>query len=348
VLILIVGAVVFLQKGQPAQLPASGGQDIPTSATSTVALQKKDQYPRAKELSTPDAFINTGTTTIAGLIAQGHVVLVDFWTYSCINCQRTIPYLNAWYTKYKDQGLVIVGVHTPEFDFEKEFANVAEAVKKFGIEYPVVLDNDYSTWQAYGNRYWPHEYLIDIDGFVVHDHIGEGGYEETEAAIQKALAERATRLGATTTLDTSLAASAIHSGPSTSVLTPETYFGSARNEFIGNISRGVPGTQTATLPDALSPDTTYLSGTWDIQDQFAKSAGAGKIVVQYQGQIINLVASSETPMTLSLSQDGTSAGTVVVHDAQLYQLKDNGTPGTHTIEITVPSAGLRAFTLTFG
>src|SRR3990167_6793967 len=119
------------------------------------------------------------------------VVLLDIWTYSCINCQRTIPYLNEWYKEYEDEGPVIIGLHTPEFSFEKVQENVEKAVKDFGIKYPVVLDNDFSTWQAYKNQYWPRKYLIDIDGYIVYDHAGEGQYKETEVAIQKALRERA-------------------------------------------------------------------------------------------------------------------------------------------------------------
>jgi len=115
-------------------------------------------------------WINTDPVTKESL--KGKVVLIDFWTYSCINCIRTLPYLTSWYEKYKDSGFILLGVHTPEFEFEKEIDNVQWAVDKWGIEYPVVLDNDYGTWQAYGNRYWPRKYLIDIDGFIVYDHIG--------------------------------------------------------------------------------------------------------------------------------------------------------------------------------
>jgi thiol-disulfide isomerase/thioredoxin len=133
----------------------------------------------AIEIEDPTGFINVSSTfTLASLIGN-KVVLLDFWTYSCINCVRTIPYLNAWYQKYESQGLVIVGIHTPEFDFEKNITNVQAAVKQYGIQYPVVLDSDQGTWTAYNNLYWPHEYLIDMAGYIVHDHVGEGDYAET-------------------------------------------------------------------------------------------------------------------------------------------------------------------------
>jgi thiol-disulfide isomerase/thioredoxin len=144
----------------------------------------------APDISTPDGFINTDGKPITLAELRGKkVVLVSFWTFSCINCKRTLPYLNEWYSKYKDQGLEIVSIHTPEFAFEKVLKNVEDAVKVQGIQYPVVLDNDFSTWQAYGNQYWPRKYLLNKDGYIIYDHIGEGAYEETENRIKQALEE---------------------------------------------------------------------------------------------------------------------------------------------------------------
>ena len=162
------------------------------------AADKQAGYPPAIEIADPTGFINASSSfRLANLIGKD-VILLDFWTYSCINCIRTIPYLNAWYQRYHDQGLEIVGIHTPEFDFEKDISNVQAAIMKFGIQYPVVLDSNYGTWTAYGNLYWPHEYLIDMAGYIVHDQIGEGNYSETEQEIQKLLAERSAILGAFT------------------------------------------------------------------------------------------------------------------------------------------------------
>ncbi len=145
---------------------------------------------RAAEISTPNGFINTnGKPITIGELRNKKVVLVSFWTYSCINCKRTLPYFNDWYTKYKDQGLEIVSIHTPEFSFEHVLKNVESAVATHKIEYPVVLDNDYSTWSLYGNQYWPRRYLVNKDGYIIYDHIGEGDYEETENRIKIALEE---------------------------------------------------------------------------------------------------------------------------------------------------------------
>ena len=216
-LLIIVGVAVIFgwDKELEAALPAGsfaevgieqsllsaqpGSPPMPAVATSTAFVslaQKALIYQKAPELAGIDGYINTdGQPINLSQYVGKDVVLIDFWDYSCINCQRTLPYLNAWYAKYKDQGLVVIGVHTPEFSFEHLLSNVQAAVARFGIQYPVVLDNEYSTWNAFQNEYWPNEYLIDIDGYVVHTHAGEGDYDGTEAAIQQALAERAARLG---------------------------------------------------------------------------------------------------------------------------------------------------------
>jgi len=178
--ILIVGAVYYFES---TKVKPNFVQE-PSEQLSV----KAGKYNLAPELRGIVGYINT-KEGLQLKDLRGKVVLVDFWTYSCINCIRTLPHLVAWDTQYRDQGLVIVGVHTPEFDFEKDTQNVQAAVEKYGIEYPVVQDNNYATWNAFKNRYWPHKYLIDAEGYIRYDHIGEGGYEETELKIQELLAE---------------------------------------------------------------------------------------------------------------------------------------------------------------
>src|SRR3989344_6786961 len=179
--ILLAAVVVGIFYLNSQKASRSGGESVEVK-TNINKEEKLARYEPAKEITTPDGFINIDgePITISEFIGK-KVILVDFWTYSCINCQRTTPYLNAWYKKYgstllttSSPGLVIIGLHTPEFEFEKNYQNVLEATKKMGIKYPVVLDNDYSTWNAYQNRFWPRKYLIDIDGYIVYDHIGEG------------------------------------------------------------------------------------------------------------------------------------------------------------------------------
>jgi thiol-disulfide isomerase/thioredoxin len=151
--------------------------------------RKEEGYPRAEEIRESFGLINTDGVSIKEAAGE-KVVLLEFWTYTCFNCQNAQPHINAWHEKYEDDGLLVVGVHTPEFGFEKEYANVEAAVREAGIEYPVVLDNSYATWNAYDNRFWPAWYLIDADGFVRYKHFGEGAYDETEAKIEELLAER--------------------------------------------------------------------------------------------------------------------------------------------------------------
>ncbi|HLD80526.1 MAG TPA: thioredoxin family protein [archaeon] len=182
VLVVVAGLVYFIQSMKPAVQDSPGPVGLEGEMDDLL-------YPRAPELAGIAGYVNVeqGFTLES---VKGKVVLVDFWTYSCINCIRTLPYLTAWHEKYKDKGLVIVGAHTPEFEFEKDPENVKRAVEKHGIEYVVVQDNDYATWRAYRNRFWPHKYLVDAEGFVRYDHIGEGAYDETEDVIRKLLMER--------------------------------------------------------------------------------------------------------------------------------------------------------------
>ena len=335
-------------------------QTSSTTITDRTAIQaqKTVQYPRAKEFVDPTGFINTNTFRLSDIVGM-KVVLLDFWTYSCINCERTIPYLNAWYQKYKDLGLEIVGVHTPEFDFEKDFTNVSNAVKQLGIMYPVVMDSNQGTWNAYQNLYWPHEYLIDIDGFIVHDKIGEGDYDKTEQAIQQALEERNVALGLGLTIPTTIVnPSGVISMDSSKVASQETYFGAMRNQFLGNGNIAVTGDQTLKLPSQqnVAPNTLYLEGMWNFHDEYAESSSTNaKIEFSYNAKNVYFVASSNTGLassangvTVKVFEDGILVKTLKIKEHQLYTLIQGQDYGKHTILIEVDEAGLQAFTFTFG
>ncbi len=353
--LLIIAAIIFIEARKPAHIDSSTAPDvtstIPVSQDhASVLAAKAAEYSKAKEFVDPTDFINAKPFTLSSLIGN-KVVLIDFWTYSCINCQRTIPYLNAWYQKYKDYGLVIVGVHTPEFSFEKDYGNVAAAVQKAGIQYPVVLDNNMGTWDAYNNEYWPNEYLIDIDGYVVHNQVGEGNYAGTEKAIQAALAERDQVLGIkqsipTGTVDPTNAIALDDNG----VQSPETYFGAERNEYLGNGTQAKVGNQTLAIP--LTPpqlNTLYLNGTWNFQSQYAESVSpVTNIEYNYDAEHVYMVASAKNPVTLKISVDGAAYRTVTVQADQLYDLIDGSSYGQHTMQIEVDGAGLDAYTFTFG
>ena len=357
------GSAVASSTTESTATTTSAAQTKKTSVLSRVTyptqVEKALRYPRVPELASPDAYLNTDGKPISLAQYRGkNVVLIDFWTYSCINCLRTVPYLTGWYQKYKDQGLVIIGVHTPEFAFEHVEKNVRDALTRLGIKYPVVLDNEYATWNAFGNQYWPREYLVDVDGYIVHDHAGEGEYDVTEKAIQDALAERAARLGVSEAIDSSTV-----SVPATdlrAIQSPETYFGSDRNQYLGNGKRGISGAQTFTLPNSIDTNTLYLDGPWDIQPELAESRGTASITYTYNAHDINLVASASTSVTIDILLDGKPVGTLagtdvdaktskaVIQSERLYNLVHSATPGSHTIQIKIEGAGLDAYTFTFG
>jgi len=203
VLVLIAVAALARPSNSSPEAPASEAAPQPTTAAkeqnvapavaasppeATAMPAPRPSGPIAPDFDGGGAWINSEPLKLADLSSQGKVILVDFWTYGCYNCQNTLPYVKQWWEKYKHQGLVIVGVHTPEFEAEHVLANVQDAVQRQGIGWPVVQDNEYAIWRAYGNNYWPHFYLIDERGQIIYDHIGEGAYDETDRQIALALA----------------------------------------------------------------------------------------------------------------------------------------------------------------
>lgn len=341
-IVMILGAIFYFQTlGSDMKKPFSS---INIGRTTE---GKSGKYPQAKEIVNPSGFINANPFGLKDLIGK-KVILVDFWTYSCINCQRTMPYLNAWYEKYGDKGLEIVGIHSPEFEFEKDYDNVVRAVEKFGVSYPVVLDNDFSTWRAYGNRYWPRKYLIDIDGYVVYDHIGEGGYEETEEKIQELLRERTERLGAVSeTLGGSVFPPNAPRVDASRIGSPEIYFGSARNAFLGN-GTPLPSEQNFVFPEERELNVLYLEGRWKFTPEYAENAGKAKIAFRYDSKDVYFVAEALDPVNIRIFRDGNFVDEIQVSDSSLYTLVKGVEYEEHLLEIEVDNAGLRAFTFTFG
>ncbi len=311
--------------------------------------QKQVRYKKVPELSSIDGYVNTDNKPINLAELKGKVVLLDIWTYSCINCQRTLPYINNWYAKYKDQGLVVIGLHTPEFAFEKIQSNVEKAVEKFGIKYPVVLDNDYSTWNALGNQFWPRKYLVDIDGYIIYDHIGEGAYEETEKAIQNALKERVARMDMEDKIPTSITKPLDEViVDSSKVKSPETYFGSARNQYLANGTVGRAGEQTLTIPSAISSNRLYLGGKWNMTSEYAENKSVGTIVFNYEAKNVYITAGSTEGVELEIYKDDVFVKKIIIKDETLYSLIQDEAYGKHTLKIVIPKAGLQAFTFTFG
>jgi hypothetical protein len=258
-----------------------------------------------------------------------------------------------------------VGVHTPEFDFERQRDNVSQAVKDAGILYPVVLDNEYGTWTNYCNHFWPRKYLIDIYGNIVYDHAGEYHYDETERKIQELLQERMNvfHLQGDVARDT-VSPTGTMTVDISQLGSPETYFGSKRNEFLTNGTSGTVGLQTLTMPRTTEQNALYLDGSWNFQQEFAENASSkAKIVFRYKAKSVYFVASSDAPVTVTVLRDGKplssergvdvvesngSTHTTIQAD-RLYKLIDDPVGyAEHTLELIIENPGLRAFTFTFG
>jgi thiol-disulfide isomerase/thioredoxin len=304
-----------------------------TSALLSEETTRQDSRP-VPEFSGISAWLNSPPLTMEGL--RGKVVLVQFWTYSCINCLRTLPYVTRWHEQYKDKGLVVVGVHTPEFAFEKERANVETAIKRLGIHYPVAQDNQYRTWRAFGNQYWPAAYLIDRSGAIVATQFGEGGYQQMENTIARLIGERTPVAQAA---DPDLSA----------VATPELYLGSEKNDdAIVETQNAARGERSYALPDSVPPNRFALSGLWNVTDDRATSSADGdEIVLRFNAPKVNLVAGSLSRQTLSVTIDDMPQPPVTVDGSRLYSLY-SGAGGEHVLRLRVPRAGLSAYSFTFG
>ncbi len=277
----------------------------------------KSQFVKGPEFAQISGYINTPNNSPITLSSlKGKVVLVDFWTYSCINCIRTIPHLNDWNQKYADKGLVIVGVHSPEFEFEKNYGNVKAAVQRFGITYPVILDSDHGTWNAYGNQYWPRDYLIDSQGYIRDNHIGEGGYDQTEKAIQSLLAERASQMGmkeiSFNTKPTQIKPGSLQSVDLNQSTTPEIYLGYSKARApIGNPEGFRPDqTVSYSIPSNTNfqPSIVYLQGYWkNNPDNMELQSDTGRIALIYYAKSASIVAGGKGGGVVSNDNDKAAA-----------------------------------------
>ncbi len=362
VLLAIVGTISFIESGKVDTGSSVGNQDIAIAEPSETRIaEKQKQFDVAKEISTPDGFLNVEEINITDLIGE-KIILVDFWTYSCINCQRTLPYLNSWHEKYADEGLVILSIHTPEFEFEKEYANVARAVEKWDIQYPVILDNDYSTWRSYKNRYWPRKYLIDIDGFIVYDRIGEGAYDETEAKIVELLNERNAIFGMREVRLAESVPDDVDEVDFSQVRTPETYLGASRVEYLANAPESECAGNTCTFVSEGDPglNTFELDGTWTINPEEVRlESDTGSIFIRFNANKVNIVveSDSEAKAEIYLNEKriednagySVEEGVVRFKEPDLYNLVDlKGEYGEHLLEIRFLEPGAEAFAFTFG
>lgn len=297
---------------------------------------KLDNQGQAPELLGGQEWLNGDPLTLAEL--KGRVVLIDFWTYSCVNCIRTLPYLRAWHDKYASKGLVIIGVHSPEFEFEKSLDNLQAAVQDFDINYPVVQDNDFTIWRSYDNRYWPAKYLLDKEGTIRYTHFGEGQYDETEAVIQKLLGEEAELVDMPEYQNVSRS--------------PETYLGYWRLGSV--VSSPTPvhdQLETYSTPDNFPVNALGFQGDWTVHYQHAVPTAGSSLHFRFHAKEVNLVmapAKDGTTPTVDVLLDGQPVKTLEINKDQLYNLIKLDQGENHLIEIRFPQGGVEVYAFTFG
>src|ERR1700733_4968569 len=332
------------------------------AASTTDAQPPLDNEGPMPDLSGAVAWLNSPPLSSKSL--KGKVVLVDFWTYSCVNCLRSLPYIEGWAAKYKDAGLVVIGVHTPEFAFEKERSNVEKAVRDLKVNYPVAVDSDYAIWKAFNNEYWPAHYFIDGKGRIRYHHFGEGEYGESERVIQELLRENGAQLSSLGAI--SIAGSGAEAVPDhANQRSPETYVGYHRAEHFASIQAIARDSRKVyTLRPRLSLNQWGLAGTWKVSAESAVlQTTSGKIVFRFHARDLHLVLGPTMdgkPVRFTVKLDGTApgedhgsdtdaSGAGTVQDHRLYQLiRQKGPVEDRTFEIEFLDPGVQAFAFTFG
>ncbi len=318
-----------------------------SSSSSSTDFMNLPLIVRAPEFTGLGPWHNSEPFTLASL--RGKVVLIDFWTYSCINCIRTLPYIEGYWDTYKDTGkFVLLGVHTPEFTFEKSEKNVAAAIKNHGLTYPVAQDNEFGTLRAFANQYWPAKYLIDANGYIRYTHFGEGEYEQTDKAIASLLNE------AGVTMTGGSVSSASSSEGASGLVSPETYVGTRSWPAFGN-SAGEPdlSAHMYTAPETLDINKYYLDGTWKLsadQQYQELTSESGEIRMQFRGGEMNLVlglADGAKSVEGEIIVDGTASKTITISMHDLYNLF-KGDYGQHDVILKLKGKGVQAFAFTFG
>jgi cytochrome c biogenesis protein CcdA/thiol-disulfide isomerase/thioredoxin len=305
----------------------SGGEALAATSPSS-------KYLPASEFAGVSHWFNTpGGKPLTMRELRGKVVLIDFWTYTCINCLRTLPHLEAWDAAYRSQGLVIVGVHTPEFAFEHSRSNVAAAIERLGVRYPVPQDNDYATWDAYHNQYWPAEYLVDKQGRVVHVHFGEGEYEKTEALIRKLLAAEGPE------------ARAVEDATPRELTTPESYLGWQRlARYAG--SPVSPGTfADYRFPSSLDQNEIAYAGRWRVDGERIVAGPNARLRIRFRAQHVYLVLAGRGRVEVLV--DGKRERTVAVAANRLYTLRSAPAVDDGLLELRF-TPGVQAYAFTFG
>ncbi|OIO53516.1 hypothetical protein AUJ46_04945 [Candidatus Peregrinibacteria bacterium CG1_02_54_53] len=314
-----------------------------SSAQAKVVPSLLPRLGREPELSSTGPWHNSEPLTLADL--KGKVVLIDFWTYSCINCIRTLPYIKGYWEKYEGKPFVIIGVHTPEFVFEKSETNVRDAIRRHGLKYPVVQDNNFGTWNAFNNHYWPAKYLIDAEGYIRFTHFGEGAYDETDRAIQSLLGEIGVDASGMPVVQEPVGTARRQS--------PETYLGDRSWDALAN-AQGRPSSAVTNYvaPDRLPLHSYALVGQWQLVDGERQQliGKEGEIRLNFLGGEANLVLGLEgdaAPVSATVSVDGKPSTSFTVDRHDLFQLF-KGPYGEHSLTLTLNGAGVAGYAFTFG
>jgi cytochrome c biogenesis protein CcdA/thiol-disulfide isomerase/thioredoxin len=306
---------------------------------------------QAPEFAGITNWLNSPPLTMSKL--KGKVVLVDFWTYTCINCIRTLPFVTSWYNKYKDEGFVVIGVHTPEFEFEKNTQNVQNAINEYKITYPVAQDNNYGTWNAYNNEYWPADYLIDANGKIRDSHFGEGDYDKTEQAIKQLLQEKGSNV------DQSLVK--LPDQTPNTLLSPETYIGLARMARFHSPEIPTSGTRSYSAAQNLPQDYFDFSGRWNEYPEYGEATNNSTLNFHFQAGNVYLVMTPKTNQDMvnvlldgktidpSVSGKDVLDGHILFRGADTYNLVDlHGKVESHILTLQFKTAGTQVFAFTFG
>ena len=361
---LIFGVVIATGLGVMSMVFSSFDEEFEStniiSEENSITKIDKSGFKTAPDLVGIAQYLNTTPEKLSGEM-KDKVILYDIWTYTCINCIRTLPYITAWDDKYADQGLLIIGVHSPEFEFEKDPENVKMAIEKYGINYPVVLDNDKKTWKAFENRYWPHKFLVDYEGYIRYDKIGEGGYDETEKIIQQLLDERNISLGIQMASAAPLVD--IDEFEHSMFRTPELYFGykfaQNRNQ-LGSEEGFKPGKIVTYLEsNKIDLNKFYLTGDWkNYEDSMELVSDTGTIKLLYNAKQVNIVTDNVAELEIFLDgepipakysgDDITSGNRLIVSEPDLYNIISSEKSSSHVMEIQIKGKGFQIFTFTFG
>ena len=355
---IIISAVVFLG------IIFVGLDDLSLQnqgSTTGVFLNINDSgVKKAPELVGIEHYLNTTPEKLEQEM-DNKVVLYDIWTYSCINCIRTLPFITSWDEKYSDEGLLIIGIHSPEFEFEKDPSNVQDAIEKYEIDYPIVMDNKMETWKAFENNYWPRKYIADHEGNLRYDHIGEGAYEETEKIIQQLLDERAQSMGIKTVSNKELVN--IEEFEHTPFRTPELYFGYkfAQNRNNLGSDEGFQPEKIVTYeePKKIELNKFYPVGDWkNYSDSMELTESNGSIKMYFEAKEVNIVTNSYAEIEIFLDgiplnekntgKDISLNGKLIVSDPGMYNIIDSENSISGILEMDIQGKGFQAFTFTFG